>query len=67
MYHLVVPGHGSIVNNSGREILLLTWQYDAALDDYVLVDEQVLFDAGPNDDIDDIDDADFAVICEVLG
>lgn len=63
MYHFVVPGHGSIGNNSGREILQFTWQYDEELEDYVLVDEQVLFDAGPNDEL---SDADFAVICEQL-
>jgi hypothetical protein len=62
-YHQVVPGHGSIGNNSGREIVQLTWQYDEGLGDYVLVEELVLFDAGPNDEV---DDADFAVICAEL-
>jgi hypothetical protein len=63
MYHQVVPGHGSIGNNSGSEILQFTWQYDRELDEYVLVDELVLFDAGPNNEL---SDADFAVICEQL-
>lgn len=62
-YHQVVPGHGSIGNNSGREIVRLTWHYDEELGDYVLVDEQVLSDAGPNDEL---SDADYAVICAEL-
>ena len=63
LYHNVVPGYGSIGNNSGREILQFTWQWDEELGNYVLVDEQVPFDAGPNDDL---SDADFAVICDQL-
>ena len=63
LYHSVVPGHGAIGNNSGREILQFTWQYDEELGEYVLVDVQVLFDAGPNDEL---SDADYAVICAEL-
>ncbi|HYI16126.1 MAG TPA: hypothetical protein VEX37_12095, partial [Thermomicrobiales bacterium] len=63
LYHTVVPGHGSIANNSGREILQFTWQYDEELGEYVEVDFQVLFDSGPNDEL---DDADYAVICAEL-
>lgn len=63
LYHNVVPGHGSIGNNSGREVFQLTWQYDEELGEYVLVDFQVLFDAGPNNEL---NDADFAVICAEL-
>ena len=63
LYHIVVPGHGAIGNNSGREILQLTWQYDEELGEYGLVDVQVLFDAGPNNEL---TDADYAVICEEL-
>jgi hypothetical protein len=63
LYHIVVPGHGSIGNNSGREILQFTWQYDEELGEYVEVDFQVLFDAGPNDEF---TDADFAVVCGEL-
>lgn len=63
LYHAVVPGEGSLVNNSGREILQFTWQWDDELGDYVLVDEQVVSDVGPNDDF---SDADYAVICDQL-
>jgi hypothetical protein len=63
LYHNVVPGHGAIGNNSGREILQFTWQYDEELGEYLLVDFQVLFDAGPNNEV---TDADFAVICAEL-
>jgi hypothetical protein len=55
--------HSAIGNNSGREILQFTWQYDDELGEHVLVDFQVLFDAGPNNEL---NDADFAVICEEL-
>ena len=61
--HSVVPGHGAIANNSGREILQFTWQYDEELGEYGLVDVQVLFDAGPNNEV---TDAEFAVICAEL-
>jgi hypothetical protein len=63
LYHSVVPGHGAIGNNSGREIFRITWQYDEELGEYVEVDFQVLFDAGPNDEF---NDADFAVVCAEL-
>jgi hypothetical protein len=63
MYHMVVPGYGSIGNNSGREVFRDTWQYDEDADGYVLVDSETLFDAGPNDEL---DDADFEVICGLL-
>jgi hypothetical protein len=63
LYHSVVPGHGSIGNNNGREILQFTWQYDEELGEYVEVDFQVLFDSGPNDEF---TDADFAVVCAEL-
>jgi hypothetical protein len=63
LYHNVLPGHGSIGNNSGREILRFTWQYDEELGEFVLVEFQVLFDAGPNNEV---SDAEFAVICEEL-
>ncbi len=62
-YHSVVPGHGSIANNSGREVVQITWQYDEELGEYVPVDFQVLFDAGPNNEL---TDADFVVICDEL-
>jgi hypothetical protein len=62
-YHQVVPGSGSVVNNSGHEIVQITLQRDEATGEYVEVDFQVLFDAGPNDEI---TDEDFAVICEAL-
>ena len=62
-YHQVVPGHGSVSNNSGHEILQITLEWDEAAGEYVEVDFQVLFDAGPNDEL---DDADFAVICAEL-
>ena len=62
-FHNVMPGHGSLGNNSGRETIQFTWQYDEELGEYVLVDEQVLFDAGPNDEL---SDAEFAVICAEL-
>jgi hypothetical protein len=63
LYHPVVPGHGAIGNNSGREVVQFTWQYDDDLGEYVLVDVQVQFDAGPNNEL---DDADYAVICAEL-
>lgn len=63
MYHLVIPGYGSIANNSGREVFQATWQWDAASEAWLLVDEQILFDAGPNDEF---SDADFAAICAEL-
>jgi hypothetical protein len=63
LYHNVLPGHGSIGNNSGREILQFTWQYDEELATYVEDDFQVLFDAGPNNEL---DKADFALICAEL-
>jgi hypothetical protein len=64
LYHTVVPGHGTINNNSGHEILQFTWQYDEELGEYVLVDEQVLFEAGQDNDF---DDASFwAVFCAEL-
>ena len=62
-YHNIVPGLGSISNNAGREVLLITYQYDEELSEYVEVDFQVLFDAGANDPP---TDADFAVICAEL-
>jgi hypothetical protein len=62
-YHQVVPGHGSIGNNSGHEILQITLEWDEELGEYVEVDFQVLFDAGPNDEL---TDEDFAVICDYL-
>lgn len=64
MYHLVIPGYGSIVNNSGREVFQTTWQWDAASEDWLMVDEQIVFDAGPNDGF---SDADYAAICGLLG
>jgi hypothetical protein len=63
LYHAVVPGHGAIDNNSGREIFQITWQYDEELGEYVEEDFQVLFDAGPNNES---TDADYAVICAEL-
>ncbi len=63
MYHFVVPGHGSIANNSGREVFQITYQYDEELGEYVEADFQVPFDAGPNNGL---TDAEFAVICEAL-
>ncbi|MDQ3044355.1 MAG: hypothetical protein M3R06_04275 [Chloroflexota bacterium] len=63
LYHSVLPGHGSIANNSGREVFQITWRYDEELDEWVEEDFQVLFDAGPNDEL---TDAEFAVICEQL-
>lgn len=63
LYHTVVPGHGSIANNSGREVFQITYQYDVALGEYVEVDFQVFFDSGPNDEL---SDADWAVFCEQL-
>ena len=64
LYHTVVPGHGTINNNSGREILQITWQYDEELGEYVEVDFQVLFEAGPDNNFDD--DAFWAVFCAEL-
>lgn len=63
LYHNVLPGHGSIGNNSGREIIQITWQYDEASDTWVEVDFQVIFDSGPNDGF---SDEDFALICAEL-
>jgi hypothetical protein len=63
-YHAIVPGSGSLGNNSGREVVQLTWQYDESVGDYVLVDEQVFFDSGPNDEV---TADDYAIICGVLG
>jgi hypothetical protein len=63
LYHTIVPGHGTINNNSGYEILQFTWQYDEELGEYVLVDEQVLFEAGPDTNF---DDAFWAVFCAEL-
>lgn len=63
MYHMVIPGHGSIGNNSGHEILQLTWQFDEASGEWVVIDEQVFFDSGPNNEI---SEADYEVICSVL-
>jgi hypothetical protein len=58
-----VPGHGTIGNNSGREILEFTWQYDERSGEYVELDFQVLSDAGPNNAL---SDADFALLCQQL-
>jgi len=63
-YHQVVPGHGSVVNNSGREIVQITLEWDEAAGEYVEVDFQVLSDSGPNDEL---SAADYALICEQLG
>jgi hypothetical protein len=63
LHHNVLPGEGSLGNNSGREVFQITWQYDEDLDEYVEVDFQILFDAGQNDEV---DDAEFALICERL-
>lgn len=63
LYHAVVPGHGSIGNNSGREVFQITWQYDEELGEFVEVDFQVLFDSGPNNEL---TDAELAVICGEL-
>ncbi len=62
-YHFVVPGHGSVGNNSGHEIIQITLEWDEASGEYVEVDFQVLFDAGPNDEL---SQADYAVICDYL-
>jgi hypothetical protein len=62
-FHQVVPGSGSIVNNSDHEIVQITLEWDEASGDYVEVDFQVMFDAGPNDDV---SGADFDLICEQL-
>ena len=63
LYHNVVPGHGSFNNNSGREIVQITWQYDEELGAYVEVDFQVLFEAGPDNNF---DDAFWAEFCAIL-
>jgi hypothetical protein len=63
LYHDVVPGHGSFNNNSGREVLQITWQYDEELGEYVEVDFQVLFEAGPDNNF---DDAFWAEFCALL-
>jgi hypothetical protein len=65
MYHMVIPGYGSLANNSGREILQFTWQWDEGEgegDDgaWILIEEQVFFDTGPNNEL---SDAEFAIIC----
>ena len=62
-YHTVVPGHGSVANNSGHEIIQITLQWDEVLGEFVEVDFQVLFDSGPNDDL---SDEDWAAICNYL-
>jgi|GEM_PF-7010888 len=61
-YHMVVPGYGSVANNSGREVIQITLQWDEELDDYMEVDFQV-FDPGPNDEL---SDEDYAAICGYL-
>jgi hypothetical protein len=63
-YHVIVPGSGSLGNNSGHEVVQLTWQYNEGTGEYDLVDEQVWFDSGPNDDV---TAEDYAIICGVLG
>ena len=63
LYHDVVPGHGSFNNNSGREVVQITWQYDAELGEYVEVDFQVLFQAGPDNNF---NDAFWAEFCALL-
>lgn len=63
MYHMVIPGYGSIGNNSGHEIFQLTWQQDEASGEWIVIDEQVFFDSGPNNEI---SDADYDVICSLL-
>ena len=63
MYHQIVPGTGTIDNNSGIEVFQVTYEYDEELGEYVEVDFQDLFDAGPNDEL---TDEDFALICEQL-
>jgi hypothetical protein len=63
LYHDVVPGLGSFNNNSGREVLRITWQYDEELGEYVEVDFQVLFEAGPDNNF---DDAFWALFCAQL-
>ncbi len=63
MYHQIVPGTGSIGNNSGRIVEQVTYQYDQELKEWVEVDFQVLFDSGPNDEL---TAADFALICAQL-
>jgi hypothetical protein len=50
-HHMVVPGYGSIANNSGHEVLQITLQWDATVGGYVEVDFQVLLDAGQSDDL----------------
>lgn len=62
-FHPVLPGHGALANNSGREISQITLQYDEELGEYVEVDFQVLFDAGTNDPL---SDADYAILCAEL-
>jgi hypothetical protein len=62
-FHPVIPGHGSLGNNSGREVLQITWQFDEDLGEYVEVDFQVLFDSGPNDEL---SAEDYAVLCALL-
>jgi hypothetical protein len=63
MYHMVIPGYGSIANNSGREVFEITWRWDEDLQDWIEVDYQLYFDSGPNNEL---SDAEYAVICEHL-
>jgi hypothetical protein len=62
-YHTVVPGHGTVANNAGHEVIQITLEWDEAAGEYVEFDFQFLADAGPNDDF---SDADYVVICAAL-
>lgn len=63
MYHFVIPGYGTIGNNSGHEVYQATWAFDPEADEWILVDEQIFFDAGPNNEI---SEAEYDLICSLL-
>jgi hypothetical protein len=63
LYNVVIPGRGSLANNSGREIVQITWHEDPESGEFVEDDFQVLFDTGPNNELTDME---FAVVCAQL-
>ena len=62
LYHTVVPGYGTIGNNSGNETIQFTSVWNETTEEYELVDVQ-FFDAGPNNEL---SDEDFQVLCGLL-
>lgn len=64
MYHNVLPGVGSIGNNSGREVFEVTWRYDEETGKWIEVGFESYHDSGPNNGF---SDDEWKLLCSKLG